>query len=241
MKRKSSGKWNAKKGGFQKKAKTQNNIVTDFKIWPPVAERELTSGPEKKYVDVDTAVYQINTTGSITLLNGMIRGTDAAANRIGRKVTLTKLFIRGYCSSENSQAVGTTTVSISQLARCLVIYDRQTNAATPALLDILKEARPESQLNINNRERFTVLLDWQTCFGPCQVSNSTFATSESSVKEFKEFRSLRLPMQFNATNAGDVTDINSGAIFMVWVGNVAAGTGTDGNARLTTRITYLDD
>lgn len=50
------------------------------------ARRALLGMMEKKVVDTASASYACDTTGSVTLLNGMAQGSDFT-NRIGRKYT----------------------------------------------------------------------------------------------------------------------------------------------------------
>lgn len=240
MKRKSSNG----KNKVSKKAKSTHNAVDRVDVWPPIVDKANSTGAEKKYRDIDTTVINVSTTGSITLLNGMARGTDAASERVGRKIVITSVFVRGYASTEISQ-VGTPggpLYSVAQMVRCLIVYDKQPNGATPTLVTILKEARPESQLNINERDRFAVLADWDYAFGPAATNNtSPTGFADRQAKAFKLYRGgLRMPVIFNSNNNGDITDINTGALFMVWVGNVAAGTSTDSNARVSARVRYLD-
>lgn len=238
MKRKSSDK---KTGTFKKARSGSHDAVNRTDVWPPIIDKSKSTGAEKKYVDVDTTIYQVNTTGSITLLNGLSRGDDAAAQRVGRKVTMTSVNVRGYASTESSQNVGGATASTSQMVRCLIVYDSQPNGGTPALVDILKEARPESQLNINNRDRFSVLANWEYAFGPITTGVAGITAADNQAMCLNLYRGgLRMPVIFNSNNNGNATDINTGAIWMVWVGNVAAGTNLDANARVTTRCRYLD-
>jgi len=195
---------------------------------------------EKKVADLDNATYQANTTGSITLLACPILGSDMT-NRIGRKINLKSVYIRGFVASEAS-INNSSLVVPSQQARFILFIDDQPNGAAPAVTDLLKQANVTSQLNLNNRDRFKILKDKTFVFDP-YVYNSAATTSVISannmVKNFKCYKRLNVETVFNAMNGGTVADITSGALYMLWIGSVVAS-GGDVNASLTTRVRYLD-
>lgn len=198
----------------------------------------LKGGPERKFIDTAGAVYNVSTTGSITLLNGLTQGTDAN-KRVGRKITMTSCFIRGYVSSELSTTYTADINAISQLARCIIIYDSETNGATPVITDFLVTATSYEQLNIDNRDRFTVLMDKQWAIGPMSTT-ATVALASNQTFPVKKYIKMKHPVIYNSTNGGTVADINTGALWMVWIGNVAAGTGTDANGRVSVRVRFSD-
>lgn len=198
---------------------------------------QLGGSSERKYIDTAPGVYQVNTSGSITCLNGCARGTDAN-QRVGRKIVMTSAFIRGYVSSELSTTYTPTTNAISQLARCIIIYDNEANAGTPLISDILTSATSYDQLNINNRDRFTVLMDKQWAIGP--MSTTGFMAAQQAFA-LKKYIPMKHPVVYNSSNNGDYSDINTGTLWMVWIGNVAAGTGTDANARVSVRLRFTDE
>lgn len=240
-KRKSQGKQS--KGGY-KKRKVDNNVVSSPRIWPPIADRQDSTGPEKKHIDTAPAIYQANTTAVVTLLNGCVRGTDSG-ERVGRKVTMTSVFVRGYCQLEESVSGNNGPLfAPCQLARLMIVYDRQPTGATPAITEFLNSSLSYAQLNYDNRDRFSIIADYQAVLGPFAVATTgvaIFSSFDNCGKEVNIYRSLRLPTIFNATNGGTVADINSGALWMVTIGNVAAGTDTDANFRVSVRVKYLDD
>lgn len=198
---------------------------------------------EMKVADTDGAVYQVNTTGSITALCVPTVGSDMT-NRVGRKILLRSVYIRGYVSTEASAAAVKTNIqSISQLARCLIVWDTQPNGSNPVITDVLKEATSYSQLNLNNRDRFKILWDKTWAFGPYVVdttASSAIALTTQQSFPFKKFKKLSHEAVFNATNGGTVADINTGNLIMIWVGNVAAGSNLDSNARCSVRVRFDD-
>lgn len=208
------------------------------------ARAAVSKAAELKVKDIDAAVYQVNTTGSITLLNGLTKGDDIG-NREGRKVTVKSIFIRGMVYPEQ----GTTAIvaggaeTLNQLLRMIIFVDYQPVTATAVTLtDVLKEASSYSQLNINNRTRFRVLHD-ETFTVPNSFKAFTAATGAvgniGGAHEVKVYKKVDIPVTFNSGDAGTFADIQNGAIYMLWVGSAAAGT-TDCNATLSTRVRFTD-
>lgn len=190
----------------------------------------LRSRQEKKAVDVDPANYVADTTGSVTLLNGIATGTDFT-DRIGRKVALKSLFIRGrICNIDNN--IGPT------VARLIVVYDMQTNGAAPSVTDILKSATSQAQLNLNNRDRFKVIVDKQWGLGQIvDTATQTYAAGQDTYP-IRIFRKLpNLDQQFQGTTAA-VGSIATGALWMVTIGDQPANGG--GQFGVSTRVRFTD-
>lgn len=186
---------------------------------------QLRPRPEYKAIDTNDTTAVMDTTGSVVLLNGASLGTDYN-NRIGRKVIFKSLLIKGNAIA--TQATGTT-----QPYRFLIVYDKQTNGATPAVTDILSLAGTRAPINLNNRDRFVVLVDL--------TGSVTDATGTSDKIEcFGRYTKLNLETTYNSNNNGNVTDINTGGIFAVTLGGNAAGA-TAGILPFHCRLRFLDN
>lgn len=195
---------------------------------------------ERKTFDINTVTIQVNTTGNFALLCAPQKGTDFNT-RIGRKLTMRSFYVRGRVQIE---AVGTLPVGAigPQMIRMIIFMDYQPNGAPPAVLDLLNEASPISQLNLNNRDRFKVLSEKVFVFDPyIRVDTATQAMVgfNRTVYGFKKYKSIKEEVIFNAGNAGTIADITSGALIMFWIGSQAAG-GLDSNAITTTRVRFTD-
>jgi len=184
---------------------------------------------ERKVIDVDPANYVADTTGSVTLLNGIATGTDFT-DRIGRKIRMKSFYIRGVVRPIDA-TIGNT------LARLIIVYDMQTNGAAPAITDVLKSASPSSQLNMNNRDRFRILIDKQYPIGATSdVATQSFAGSPT-VHQIKKYKKLNLEVLFNGTTNA-VGSIATGSIYMITIGDQVANNG--GQFNVSTRIRFED-
>jgi len=186
---------------------------------------------ELKFSDIAVATYQVNTTGSFTLLHIPILGSDFNA-RIGRKTQIKSLYLRGRLFWE----AGSLNTN-SQQARLMIVWDSQPNGAAPAVTDLLSSADPASHLNPNNRDRFRVICDKEYIMGPFNGATPAFGTP--SGHNIKIYKKLNIESIFNATNGGTIADITSGALYMFWIGTLASGT-NDLNAQVSTRVRYAD-
>ena len=111
--------------------------------------RILAAVGEKKTIDLATANYACDTTGSVTALNLVATGTDYT-DRIGRKILMKSVNLIGTIVPQD------TTVS-ANLSRVMLVYDKQPTGALPVITDILNTSNSLSQINLNNRDRFVIL------------------------------------------------------------------------------------
>lgn len=194
---------------------------------------------EKKVRDINSAEYPINTTGSFTLLNGLVPGTDFN-NRIGRKIFMNSLYIRGFCRHNNDFVANS--ASSGDLWRMIVFMDMQPNGAAPTVTDLLVTATSSSHLNMNNRDRFKVLIDKQYAPGPwtALVGPPVNISGDRTAFPVKKYKKINAETIYNAGAAGTIGDIISGALYMFWIGQYAAGSGVQGEAVVSTRLRFSD-
>jgi len=163
-------------------------------------------------------------------------------DRIGRKTVLKSFYIRGRCQVGAAANPGADNTSASQLCRLIVFVDNQPNGAAPAVTDLLKEALPSSQLNANNRDRFRIIKDKEYCFDPFfNVSTATQSRygQGRTTAPIKLYKKINVETIFNGTNGGSIGDINTGALYMFWIGNNAVGA-TDSEAIVSVRCRFDD-
>lgn len=184
---------------------------------------------EKKVIDVDPANYAFDTTGSVTLLNGVATGTDFT-DRIGRKIVLKSMYLRGILKPVDNN-VGNT------LCRLIIVYDMQTNGAAPAITDVLKSASPSAQLNMNNRDRFKILVDRAYALGGVSDATTQSFSSGKNVYSIKKYKKCNLETLYNGTTNA-VGSIATGSIYMITIGDQVAGNGGQGN--ISSRIRFVD-
>lgn len=208
----------------KKRVARRGGLVPTYRGFTP---RQFSRG-EWKYNDLNTAV-DINSTATLTLLNGLQPGT-AANQRVGMKITMKTLEIRARMAT-------TAATGVEQFARWFIVLDRQPNGAAPgAITDIISAAGVQYPRNLANRKRFKILLDKCWAFGATSVATGT--PTSRFVKYYLKFR-RPLVTEFNTGVAGTVADISTNSLYLVVIGSEVAGN-TDVQAAINTRLRYTD-
>ena len=150
------------------------------------------------------------------------------------------LYIRGHLRLKAAANLDNATPCPAQQARLIIFCDMQPNGATPNLTDLLTGADATYQLNPNNRDRFKIIKDKLYSFDAYQVVTANgWAMSGKTGYDIKIYKKLNMETIFNATNAGSIGDINTGALYMVWVGTVISDD-TIPEAYVSTRVRFDD-
>jgi len=185
------------------------------------------SQAEKKFVDIAAANYAADTTGAVTPLNLANEGSGVS-QRIGRKITIKSVQVRGYISHES-------TTNGVVLTRVMLVWDKQVNGVAATISEILSASTSESFMNLDNRERFVVLKDKHVTLG---VRDQTAGLIDKSVSQpINIYKQLPAGSEtiFDGTGSG-IADVNTGALYLVTIGS--AGTGSV--LHCATRVRYTD-
>jgi hypothetical protein len=191
------------------------------------------SRDELKTIDVAPTQAEATTTASITLLNGVATGTDFT-NRIGRKINMKSLYLRVQMAPIDQ-------VTSDTHVRMLVVYDMQPNGAAPAITDVLNTASTVDHINLNNRDRFKILVDKCVPIG-ANVNTATQAYSNGkNVYYIKKYLNLNLKGCSEVLYSGTgstIASIATGSIYFLYFSGVAAGNGTQ--VTWSSRIRFSD-
>jgi len=166
---------------------------------------------ELKALDTATADYICDTTGSVTLLNGVTQGSDFT-NRIGRRWTIKTVQVEGYF-----HGTGALSNAAGSHLRLMIIYDHQPNGALPAVTDVLTAATSHSFLNLNNRDRFRVIMDKQVTVDPMD-NDATLTSLAGTTKKLVFYKRVNLPVVNDGTTNG-IGDIQTGSLFLLSIGS----------------------
>jgi len=164
-----------------------------------------------KYVDLAAANYGCNTTGSVTLIPVIATGPDET-NRIGRNVELKSLQVRGRVFNNATATMNQCVVA--------VVYDRQPNKVLAGITDIYDSISPQAFRKDENKDRFLVLKEWRFI-----LTAAPGANVQADTKTINKYMKLKgLPVNYSNVGTGAIGDINTGALLLVTMGNVASGT-----------------
>jgi hypothetical protein len=178
------------------------------------------------YVDLVSASYACNTTGSITLITTIPQGTSVVS-RVGKRILIKSIQLRGRVEAD-------TAATIAPWAFMLV-YDKRPTGALPAITDILVSISSQSLNNDDNSGRFQILhrQDGVT------IGNNTTPTVGTEAVTVNTFVKVNKASVYKAGTTGAIAEIEQGAIYLVTVGTIAAGT-ADANLVAAFRTRFRD-
>jgi len=192
-----------------------------------------TSGrPEVKLVDGlnshgNVNTLAINSTGLVTPINLICVGSGFN-NRVGRKIELQSCYITGMITQTDNAN------NLMDYGRILLVYDRQTNGATPSVTTILQNYDQQTNattgvfcgVNPDERERFLVLMDERLALPGYQLGGPTSGTdglnTTFNIHRFVKLRNLQTHYKADSSPAV-IGDIATGALYILTIGATTAG------------------
>lgn len=165
---------------------------------------------ELKTVDTSASNLAVSTTPQFVLLNGVATGTDYNT-RVGRKTLLKSLYVRiNFKFNSNNPVAGVA-------CRLMIIQDKQSNGAVPTIANVLQTGNYIDPINLDNRERFNVLMDKLYTFFPASTSAGPIIGGGNPItKTVKVYKKLNLATIFSGVGA-TIGSIQTGGIWMLWV------------------------
>lgn len=169
----------------------------------------------------DTALsLDFDTTGDVVLINDIAQGTSVS-ERVGKRCHMLALQIRGRSSNQGA--------ATDNNCALMLVYDKRPTGALPAVTDLLSTASSASLNNDTNSSRFQILKRWNHCLTGAPGVDGSAVSSET-------WCSLRnLVVEYGTAGTGAIGDIENGALYLVSVGNTAAGANAailQGNCRI---------
>lgn len=152
-----------------------------------------------------------NYDGAFTLMNGLVQGTAGADNRIGQQIRMQKLFFNCYCRADS-------TATVPQAVRVMIVYDKATNQATPVNAQFWDQMTSAAAV-CGNLER-TKEKDYEVLYDT-MIEVGTYSASHVLGTGSNPCRQVEINMKdkltcYDTGNAGTVSDITSGALWL-WV------------------------
>lgn len=189
-------------------------------IYGGYGQRKRTT-KERKFIDTTITLQAISSSGAVALCNGVAQGTDYN-QRIGRKFTMRSIYVRAATFTQGA-------APLPDLARLMLVFDCQANGAALTITDVLTAVSTTAANNLNNRDRFKVIMDKvlaNSPNGPENVFRKTFR------KGFWEV------INSGTTNA--IGSIQSGSLYFIYLGDQPLGVNNVG-LNCTIRVRFEDD
>ncbi len=160
------------------------------------------------------------TTGRVNLLSLVPLGDDFN-QRDGRSIRTVGIEVRILNELDP-------TVGLKDLVRTVLFVDMENAGAAPAVTDLLTTAHPLSPFNVNNVQRFIVLMD----------NLSAVETYTTEYKPLVEKIKLDDHVRFRGA-AGTVADCAEGHVFLVTVS--LSGTAAQSYQTIYSRLSFVDN
>ncbi len=186
---------------------------------------------ESKFFDSDKDDGVVAATGAITTsLNLVVQGI-AESQRIGRKITITKIHctFSVFLPAESDKA----DISTGDIVRVMLYCDKQANGADANVTDLLETATFFSYRNLTNSKRFQILFDkYYTINRRVAMTDGTNTSASPRVEHSaqKVNRNLNIPIEFSA-NTGAITEITTNNIGLLYISKQGAA-GIDTTCRI---------
>jgi len=186
--------------------------------WQPTAT-------EIKAIDGAFTNYQfrVPTATNCILCNGVQTGA-AFYNRVGSRIEMKNLHLRGY--------IYNVATSLTTNLRLLVVYDRQPTGGLPTISDLLLSrdqtgatvSTGDSEINLDNRDRFLILRDKQYYAPPCTNTAAVLTNGPSfpavdqewDLNEFIKLKGLGTHYK-SSSSPTTIADISTGALYCFFV------------------------
>lgn len=226
----------------------RSNVRARNYVMNPRSQPVYKTSGEVKGVDTLLSGIVLETTGTnggIFLVNAVAPGSGSF-NRVGRKITLKSLRIKGnigVAMNNNSGSAAT----VGQVVRMVVVFDRQPSGILPNFNVIFgftdqagtEGATVQSPLRYDNMSRFKVLRDCEMVTNPGTAGNAAVLNGPINVIAVDEY--IKLP-QLETVYSGQsatctIADVASGGLYVIFradpLGTYNAATvSTDTYARL---------
>lgn len=219
--------------------------VATYKTPPPIRSTAEVKGVDTPLtIALGSVLATTNTNGAIIPVN-LVTSGNGPQNRIGRKITMKSLRVRGVARYFYAPDVTSGNIDANSL-RMIVVYDAQPSGVLPTfdtifgrtVQDGTESTQYQDSLRYDNTDRFKVLRDVITKCDP-NLFNSAGGTTDAVTEEylFDEFIPLKgLPVQFSGqTDPTTIADLSTGGLYVIFCASYNL---TDFNAWVISSISF---
>lgn len=175
-----------------------------------------TKSPEIKFYDFSKTATTLATTGTLTTASCHLiaQGVDES-QRIGRKICLTKIMLRGYIKIPGQTAIA----DAANRVRIIIFHDRQANKNATAINGsaLLQNDSIDDFRNLDNSKRFKFLVDDTILLNTMSGGGNGTADRFAEVQQqFSYYKDLNVTVNFDST-LGAITELTENNIgIIVW-------------------------
>jgi len=197
--------------------------------------RRNRKGNELKFFDTILGTTTVANTGNVATNLCVVPQDATESGRIGRKITIKSISIRGQFDLPSTGTVANT----SDAARFMLVQDRQANGAAFAVLDVLSTAGMNSHRDLENESRFRILKDFQMDLnaGGGGMNPAATPVSTTVTRQWKFYVKCNIPIEYDSTaTTGAIGTQRSNSIAPLFISDIGVCTTT-----YVARIRYTDE
>lgn len=162
---------------------------------------------ELKFLDHAITTQYFSTTAGTTLLNGCASGTTASS-RVGRSIVMKSISLDLLFHFAKNITPDV------QSFRIVLVQDRQANAVETTYAAVFgASGTVTSHKEMEYRDRFYILMD--------KVFTLRSDSTVGSSRQLKLYKRVNIPVSFNAGVTGNVSDILTNSLHLIWKGDTA--------------------
>lgn len=188
---------------------------------------------ELKYVDTTFASDGVYDTTGLARPVNLIAVGDDNTTRDGRQVTIKSVQVKGLIEPVDG-------VTNNTLCRTMLVWDNANNSASTTsaalIAALLTSASSVAFPLVDNANRFTILWDSYHALGSFQTGATLSYPAVPGAKVVDYYRKMNSVSQYSGTTAA-IGSIQNGALWLVTIGNSAAGAGGIFSGQVRVRFT----
>jgi len=190
--------------------------------------------PELKYLQYSNPQVVLTSTGVSSLINGCVQGTDSTNQRIGRKIVMKSISVRGAVQNTVTSLNNAAFFAGSDAIKVALVYDKQNDGVATTYSvpwsTVGAFNAPFSNPDTSQVDRFIYL--WETILTVC--------ATDSTIAVFDVTFPCDLEVRFLNSNNGNATDINSGALYLMYADNNNTA-GNQATMSFSSQVTFVDE
>lgn len=232
-------------GGFWPGTRSSFRRVTKYRRIPGWGTiRRTYTIPELKYIDNSSVGTVTVPSGGFTLLNALAQGAGPK-QRIAQRIMMKSIHLK-FTMTGPGYGAANAAFALYGFIRVMLVLDMQPNSQTMTLAQLLEDTTTgigiTSSINMDNAARFKVLYDKRFMITPSTIIGaSNFVQTTMAGAQYDEvYIKLNHEVFYADTNAGDITDIKTNALFLVLVGS-NPDAGEQPGVSFYTRLRYVDN
>ncbi len=160
-------------------------------------------GTEQKFFDTNVTGTALGVAGTVLSPSlNLVDTGNGESDVIGRKMTITSIFIRGIFFIPTITAASIASIQGSEVYRMALCLDKQANGGAGTIALMYQDTAITTFNNLENSQRFTVLKEWKGNLNRTINHDGTNYFTGDTERGFKWYKKCNLPIEFGVQAGG---------------------------------------